>query len=349
MPEVTVLMPVRDGERFLAEAIDSILAQSLADLELIVVDDGSTDGSAGIIRRRAAADARVRSIAADGRGIAAALRLGLEAASGGLVARMDADDVALPDRLAAQRDYLETHPGVVAVGGQVEKIDSSGSSIGRGHYPVGPNACRAHLRRGSPLCHPAVTMRTDALVRCGGYRDRHGAAEDYDLWLRLAAEGDIDNLGRAVLRYRIHGENITLRKASENARDAALAHLEAFHASLETIPAAPAGEDWATVEARLPERLRGAGRLAYLRALALNGGITDPAACAFLLDSLGALRAEARRLGAGRDLAFTLLRAARQFARARQFATGARLAVLGCAASPGEAARTVATLLKRGA
>ena len=112
-----------------------------------------------------------------------------------------------------------------AVGGQVETIDLSGRSTGRSHYPIGAANCRSYLRRGSPLCHPAVMMRADALARCGGYRDRYGSAEDYDLWLRLAAEGDIDNLRQGVLRYRIHGENFTVRQTAENARDAALAYL----------------------------------------------------------------------------------------------------------------------------
>lgn len=348
-PEISVLMPVHNGEAFLAEAIESILAQTLEAFELIVVDDGSTDGSAAIVDQFAERDARVRLLPIVRSGIVGALEAGRAAARAPLVARMDADDVAMPGRFALQRGYLAANPAIVALGGQVDWIDGNGSLIGRGRYPVAEAACASYLHRGSPLCHPAVMMRAGALDACGGYSERHGSAEDYDLWLRLSRLGGLANLPDTILRYRLHGSNVTVTKADRMAVSTALAYLDAFHpVEPDPLPEADRqGGDWMAIEARLPETVRLIGRMAYLRALSLNGGIVSPHNDRLLARSIQALQGEARRTGRRADLAFMLLRAARHFARAGKAGRAVRLAATAAITDPAETARTLGARLLR--
>lgn len=214
-PRVSVVLPVRDGARHLGGALDSILGQSLADLELVAVDDGSTDDTATILATRRAHDPRVRVVAGAGRGVARALAAGLDAARAELVAIMNADDVALPDRLARQVAYLDTHPRVAAVGSQTRLLldDGAGGAPRPGRVsdlPTEPAAVRAMLPRAAPLAHPAAMFRRTAALAAGGYRPVFAAAaEDYDLWLRLAERHELANLPEALLLYRIHPRQAT--------------------------------------------------------------------------------------------------------------------------------------------
>lgn len=203
MPRVSVLMPVRNGERFLAEAIDSILAQTLADLELIVVDDGSTDGSAQIVADACARDPRVRLHSQAALGLCAALNRASRIARAPLLARLDADDVALPERLERQVAFLDRNPAVAVVGGGVIVIDESGSELER---DAGPE--RVDLSNGNPLSHPTVTMRADALRQVGGYRLY--PAEDFDLWLRIEEHHQLAALPEPVVKHRFHAGQVSL-------------------------------------------------------------------------------------------------------------------------------------------
>ena len=191
-PEVSVVLPYRDAEETLPEAALSILAQRGVDLELIAVDDGSRDD--GPAWMAAQDDDRIRRLSTGGTGLVEALRLGCGAARAPVIARMDGDDIAFPERLAKQLAVLRDDPTLGAVGTQVEAFPEDTFEGGMRRYVAWQNALvtpadhERDLFVESPLCHPSVMLRRDALEAVGGYRDE-GWAEDYDLWLRLAAAG----------------------------------------------------------------------------------------------------------------------------------------------------------------
>ncbi len=145
----------------------------------------------------------------DGPGLVSALNTGLRIASGTFIARMDADDISMPGRLARQREYFESHPGSIAVGGQLRLIDSAGRAFGVRNYPTNPRRILRMLRHRSVLAHPATMIRAGALRDVGGYREPFVAAEDYDLWLRLSELGSIGNVADVVLLYRVHPGQVT--------------------------------------------------------------------------------------------------------------------------------------------
>ena len=214
-PDVSVLLPFRDAAETLAEALDSILAESDVRLEVLAVDDGSTDGSAAIARRFGAP---VRVLEGGGRGIAHALELARGQARAPFLARMDADDVGLPGRLAAQLDLLTRAPELAVVGGRVEAF---GEGVGEGwlRYVAWQNGlltAAEHLRDRfveATLCHPSTMLRAAALVSVGGWRDG-GFAEDWDLWLRLHAAGfGLAKVERTVLRWRHRAGRATFTDA----------------------------------------------------------------------------------------------------------------------------------------
>lgn len=217
-PAVSVLMPVRDGERFIAEAVESVLSGTFADLELLVLDDGSTDSTPQILERLAEADPRlVVHRREPGRNLAEVLNAVAALSRGALLARLDADDVSLPDRLQLQTEFLAMHPEVALLGGQALLIDEGGREFGRAEYPTGNAELQAALRERNPFVHSAMTMRREAFEAAGGYRANFDHAEDLDLWLRLAAGRQIANLPEPVVKYRIHAGQLTLRKQDEQA------------------------------------------------------------------------------------------------------------------------------------
>ena len=221
-PRVSVLFPVYNGGRYLTAAMASVLGQTFRDFELIAVDDGSTDRSPEVLARFAAADPRVRVIRRPNAGLVASLNEALAVARAPLVARMDADDVCRPTRFAQQVAYLAAQPDYVLVGTQAMTIDPGGRPIGHmmtvtfGHDRI----VTALLRRGWPLVHPTVMMRTDALRRVGAYRAPAWPYEDHDLFLRLAEVGRLNNLPDVLLDYRKHPASISAQNGGR--RDAIL-------------------------------------------------------------------------------------------------------------------------------
>lgn len=331
-------MPVRNGEKYLTEAIDSIGQQSLEDFEFVIVDDGSTDATPSLLEQAAKHDPRIRILTCGSVGIAGALEAGRAVARASYVARMDADDVSLPHRLALQVDYLDAHPSVVAVGGQVRNINEHGTALSRGRFPVEPLACRAYLAFGAPHCHPAVMMRRDALQQVGGYRRMFEPAEDLDLWLRLSTVGELANLDVEVLQYRRHSSTVTARRAGANARAACIARLTHIHGEIvlpsdwHTLHSSDA--EWPAIEAALPAHVRLEARASYLRALTLNGGITEPYAWALLRSSIPELARWTRIEGQPDKLAFMVIRAAYQCARSGQPSRALLAAWLGLKYAP---------------
>lgn len=208
---VSVVMPVRNGERYLREAIDSMLAQTFRDFELLIVDDGSTDRSAAI--GQVVADPRVRLVRQEPLGLVEALRRGLAETSAPLIARMDADDVSLPTRLERQLEALGD--GVALVGCGFEAIDADGRSTESWLLPADDPALRRRLLLRNPFAHGSVLFRRDAIARAGGYRSDYGANEDYDLWRRVARDWRLAAVPEVLYRYREHAEAVTKSRVDE--------------------------------------------------------------------------------------------------------------------------------------
>jgi GT2 family glycosyltransferase len=234
LPDVSVLLPYRDSEPTLADAVESILAQRGVDLELIAIDDGSRDGGPAWISHLAARDPRVVPVASGGVGIARALEAGLAIARAPLIARMDGDDLCDPDRLAAERALLEADPALGMVATQVEAFPDSVVGAGLRLYVEWQNGLLTaadHARElfiESPVCHPSVMLRRDVLDGVGAWRDFSGP-EDYDLWLRVHAAGwGIAKVPAVMLRWRHHGGRSTFldpRYAIERFTEAKAPHL----------------------------------------------------------------------------------------------------------------------------
>jgi len=193
-PAVSILMPVRNEERYLCQAIASIRRQTMVNWELVAVDDGSTDATAAILDAATADDSRIRVLRNPERGLVAALNHGLRDCRAPLVARMDGDDISHPGRLANQLRVMEDSPDVDLVASSFRHFPRHGLKTGMLAYEEWQNALLSHelvtadLFVESPFVHPSVMFRRDAVLAVGGYRDM-GWAEDYDLWLRLAAAG----------------------------------------------------------------------------------------------------------------------------------------------------------------
>jgi glycosyltransferase involved in cell wall biosynthesis len=204
MTDVSFLIPAHDAELFVEAAVTSALRQLLPPREVIVVDDGSDDGTAAVVERLARDDGRVRLVRHDrNRGHAAALTSGLAAAQTPLVAILDADDTATPERLGAQVPLFADRR-VAVVGGAAAFVDAAGREFARVEYPTSADDARARLASSSPIVHSAATVRAEAVAAVGGYRTPFRLALDYDLWLRLAERYDLVNVPDVVVRYRVH-------------------------------------------------------------------------------------------------------------------------------------------------
>lgn len=211
-PLISVVMAIRNVERFLVEAIESILGQTFTDFEFIIVDFGSTDESKSIVGRYAANDGRIRFHEIPACALPVARNAGCSLARGQFIAVMDADDVSLPLRLAVEVDFMERHPEVSLLGGAVEWIDTAGRPLGAHRHPTGFREIKSELTTHCTFWHPTVLMRKEAFASVGGYREAFVYAHDYDLELRLAEQFECANLPDVVLNYRIHPAQITLQK-----------------------------------------------------------------------------------------------------------------------------------------
>jgi glycosyltransferase involved in cell wall biosynthesis len=204
---VSVLLPVRDGERHLQEALDSVLGQTLEDFELVVVDDGSRDGTPAMLAR--CRDPRVRVVRQERLGLVAALNRAIEESGAPYLARMDADDVSLPRRLALQIELLERTPEAALVVPAVDVIDADGAERGCILPPPDHDAFMRRLLLRNPITHGAVMLRASALRQVGGYRMGYGANEDYDLWRRLVREWRFAAVPDVLYRHRLLASAVT--------------------------------------------------------------------------------------------------------------------------------------------
>ncbi|HVX84635.1 MAG TPA: glycosyltransferase [Phycisphaerae bacterium] len=210
MPAVTVLMAVYNALPFLPQTLDSVLNQTFTDFEFLIINDGSTDRSGEILRTYAARDPRIRLIERENRGFVASLNQGLDLAHGEFLARIDADDLCTPTRLADQVAYLRAHPDCVLVGGFVQLIDAKNRPLRTLRLPVDhADIDRYQLAGHTSIPHPVATFRLAAAKALGGYNPRYESAEDLDLWLRLAEVGAIHNIPRVLVQYRQHDNSMS--------------------------------------------------------------------------------------------------------------------------------------------
>jgi glycosyltransferase involved in cell wall biosynthesis len=210
IPTITVLMCVYNDALFLPEAVESILAQTFTNFDFIIINDGSTDRSPEILQNYAKQDPRIILISRENHGLTKSLNFGTSLAKGEFLARMDADDIALPDRFQKQLTFLKDHPSYVAVGSKVMQIDSDGAKLSAKRCPSTHEDIdrRLLLGDGSAMVHPTIMVRLRAIHNIGGYNEEYRTAQDLDLFLRLAEVGNLFNLPDVLLHYRNHTNSV---------------------------------------------------------------------------------------------------------------------------------------------
>nr|WP_294794422.1 glycosyltransferase [uncultured Mucilaginibacter sp.] len=208
-PTISVLMPAYNAECYIAEAIDSVLRQTHADFEFIIVNDGSTDDTLNIIN--SFNDPRIRVINQHNQGVAAALNNGLKQARATYIARFDADDICYPERLKKQLSFLQKNPEYILVGGDAEYISASGAHLFNFE-------CIAHTHEEiiqkmyfyCPFVHPAVMYKKDTIIALGGYPENAHNFEDYLLWTNIVKAGKLYNIPEPLIKYRLNPTSVTI-------------------------------------------------------------------------------------------------------------------------------------------
>jgi Glycosyl transferase family 2 len=246
-PVVSVVMVICNVERFLREAIESILEQTYRDFEFIIVDFGSTDKSKAMAAGYAATDDRITLHEIPHCDVARARNAGCFLAQGRYIAVMDADDVSLPNRLTLEVDFMEKHPEIGLLGGAAEWIDARGKPLWAVDVPTEDEKIKVALRTHYPFSHTAVLVRTKTFAHVGGYRSAFTSAEDYDLGLRISDHFQCANLPQIVVKYRIHPNQLSLTKrkqqtlcklaAQASALSRRIAHMDPLNAVSEITPA----------------------------------------------------------------------------------------------------------------
>jgi glycosyltransferase involved in cell wall biosynthesis len=224
---ITVLMTTHNDEAFITEAISSILRQTMRHFVFLIIDDASTDGTAAILNDFAQKDTRIRIMTNQHNiGLTASLNRGLDVIKTPYIARMDADDIALPERLKYQYAYMETNPKAAAVGCYIfyfnEEIPDAPP------WPWFPSVAFETVRRETyrltpQLSHPGSMLRTNAIKAVGGYREQFATTQDYDLWLRLLENYELGNVPNLLLLYRVHQKTVSNVKLTEQAINHVLA------------------------------------------------------------------------------------------------------------------------------
>jgi glycosyltransferase involved in cell wall biosynthesis len=208
-------MPVKNARRFLHDSIAGVLTQTYTAFELLLIDDSSDDGSLAICQGYAQSDRRIVVLQNQKSGVANALNYGLAQAKGRYMARIDADDVCVPNRFERQIAVLETNPEVAVVGTSAWIFDDQGVEIGSLKPPVSAADIRSQLLSNNCVIHPSVMARLGVVRELGGYRPVFEGCEDYDLWLRIITVADILNLSDMLLYYRMHDGQVSWQRIEQ--------------------------------------------------------------------------------------------------------------------------------------
>jgi glycosyltransferase involved in cell wall biosynthesis len=225
-PRLTVAMSVYNDAAYVSETITSVLAQTFEDFEFLIVDDGSSDGSGAILDHFAIQDPRICVFRQENRGLIVSLNRLVAEARAPLIARIDGDDVAHPERFARQVAWFDAHPDGGVLGTHAFDMDEHGQVFDDvTQRPLDHDGIRAALDNSSPLCHPSIMLRTDVIRAAGGYRAAYRHCEDFDLWLRLAQRTRLANLPEPLAYYRRSSGQISNRHAIAQQYGAAVALL----------------------------------------------------------------------------------------------------------------------------
>ena len=222
-PRISVVLPVYNGARYVAGAIESVLAQTCREFELLVIDDGSTDSTVRVVR--SFGDPRIRVVSRPHEGLVATLNAGLAEAAGDYIARQDADDCSLPQRFERQAAFLDAHPAVCLVGAHCEMVDERGRLVKTELPPADHDHLVRLLERLNCFSHGSVMFRRACALDAGGYRAVMRHVEDYDLWLRMSERWRIGVTPEVLYRWRAHAGNITARHCLEQERQACVAKI----------------------------------------------------------------------------------------------------------------------------
>jgi glycosyltransferase involved in cell wall biosynthesis len=226
-------MGVWNGAPRVREAVESVLGQTMGDLELIVIDDGSTDGTPAILE--SFGDPRLHVERRGRGGLTSALNRALTLARAPFLARLDADDIAVPERLARQRAFLDAHPDVGLLGSAAREVDPSGRDIRTVRPPTDDAALRRALIRSNPFVHSSMMMRRAAVDLVKGYDPSFPVAQDYDLWMRVSRVTRMANLAEPLVVRRILPGRVTATRDTERLRAEARVRWRAVRAG--TYPA----------------------------------------------------------------------------------------------------------------
>ncbi len=228
-PSISIIMPVWNGEKYLAAAIDSLLAQTFTDFELLVVDDGSTDRTPEILR--AYADPRLRVLRLDHAGIVVALNHGMSQARAEWIARLDADDLSLPRRLELQWQAVARRPRAVLCHTAVTFFGDENLVIGESRLPRSRSFTALRLCLRSPIVHSTVLFKKSVALAVGGYLPEERHAEDFSLWGRLLEQGEFIALTKKLVRFRWHAQSVSQKNLEIQralARRIGIRHCEKF-------------------------------------------------------------------------------------------------------------------------
>jgi glycosyltransferase involved in cell wall biosynthesis len=238
-PKISVIIPVYNSEKYLDEAVQSILDQTFSEFELIIINDGSTDSSLAMLKKWAEKDRRIRLFDQENAGRSFTRNRGLELAESEYIAMLDSDDIALPTRLEVHYEFMENNPEVVIVGAQIEGICMKGLSLFYSGTPLfDHNEIETALLNdhGVQLCQGASLMRKSAALKVGGYNEKYTVGEDTDLFLRMALIGKLANVSNVLLKYRQHIESATNASNSDIYRNSMLRIEKAWLDRGETSP-----------------------------------------------------------------------------------------------------------------
>lgn len=204
-PLISVVMPAYNAQRFITQAIDSILSQTFKNFELIIVNDCSTDNTINIVRSFVRKDARVKIINNKNRlNIAASLNKGISKASSNIIARMDADDISLPNRLELQFKLINSSKNIAVVGADIIVMDVDERELIIRNYPNSNENLKACLFKYSPFAHPVVCFKKNVIDSVGGYNPLYSPTEDLDLWFRLGSRYKFASIKKPLLKYRLY-------------------------------------------------------------------------------------------------------------------------------------------------
>lgn len=212
-PKVSWVMPVYNGEKYLRPALDSILAQTFKNWELVIVNDASTDSTPSICKEYAEKDPRIRTLT-NGKNlhIGGSLNKGISAARADLIARMDADDICLPQRLEKQIKVFEENKDIAVVGSYIVLIDEEGKEKGIREYATEDMELKRKILRYSPFAHPTVMFKKSIVEEFGGYDRQKSPSEDIDLWFKIGTKYKFANVAEPLLKYRVFAESHSNKK-----------------------------------------------------------------------------------------------------------------------------------------